>query len=184
MHKSLSIVLVCSLAFAMAGCSKKKADEGASATSAPSTTTTASGGSSGDHSTTTKSSDGSSSGTIPGMPSGDCLTASMAFAALAMAPASALLGSGMSQDDLNKLRSETEDLRSKIPAEIKDDFDVYAKAMEDYANALKDLNLSGDGVLNPDNAKKIQDATKILDDPAVKKAQDNIEKYFNEHCGT
>lgn len=109
---------------------------------------------------------------------GDCFTASLAFAALAITPLGFM--GGATQEQIDQLRQDTEELKAEVPAAIKADFQTYADGIEEYANALKGVSLTD--ILNPETQKKMEEAGKILDSPTMKTASDNIETYFSETC--
>jgi hypothetical protein len=109
---------------------------------------------------------------------GDCFAASLAFAALAITPLGFM--GGATQDQIDQLKSDTEELKAEVPSAVKDDFQTYADGIEQYANALKGVSLTD--IMNPETQQKMQDASKILDSPEMKAASDNIEKYFSETC--
>jgi hypothetical protein len=109
---------------------------------------------------------------------GDCLTASLAFAALALAPLG-FMGGG-SESDIAQLQTDAEKLKAEVPESIKGDFQTYADGIEAYANALKGVSFSD--IANPETQQKIQDASKLLETPEMTQAQQNIEKYFNDTC--
>lgn len=109
---------------------------------------------------------------------GDCLTTGLAFAALAMAPLGFM--GGATQDQIDQLKTDTEELKAQVPASIRADFQTYADGMEQYANALKGVSLTD--IMNPETQQKMEEAGKFLDSPEMKTASDNIEKYFSETC--
>ena len=102
----------------------------------------------------------------------------MAFLTLSLAPISFI--GGASEEDINKLERDTEDLRGKVPDEIRDDFETFSRGIEDYANALKGVNLRD--LLEPETQKKMEDASKFVDAPEMQQASDKIEAYFEKTC--
>ena len=76
-------------------------------------------------------------GTADGLSGGelDCYNVSLAFVALALAPANALEGGG--QDATDQIQADIETLRSQVPSEIVADFDVYAAGVQEYADTLR-----------------------------------------------
>jgi|GEM_PF-1978284 outer membrane murein-binding lipoprotein Lpp len=111
--------------------------------------------------------------------SGECLQTSLAYAALLLEPLG--FAGGASQDDLNQFEQQTQDLKAKIPDEIKGEFETVADAYKAYGDELKGLDFSD--LLNPDTQKKLEDASAQINSPEVKAAQDKIEAYFKDKCG-
>ena len=109
---------------------------------------------------------------------GDCLRTGMAFFALSLAPLGFM--SGASQEELDQLKADTEELAGDIPSEIKDDFDTYAAGIQAYADAMQGVNF--EDILDPAVQQKLEDASAMLDTPEMQQASDNIEKYFDETC--
>ena len=107
---------------------------------------------------------------------GDCMKAGLAYFALSMSALGASFGA--SESDLAEMQSSIDELKGEIPSEIEDDFTTYANALEEYANAMKGMDM-GDIMSGSGDAEK---AAAILDTPEVKQAQANIDKYFEETC--
>jgi outer membrane murein-binding lipoprotein Lpp len=189
LKKSAAVAVALLLSLAVVGCGSKKADDASSDAAGQaekqsqdnggnSTTTTEEGGS-----TTTTS--GSTSDAINSLNDltngnlGDCLSTSLAYAKLVLAP----LGftGGASQDQIDQFEKDTQDLEAKIPPELKDDFDTVAAAYKEYGDTLKGIDITDIG--NSDTLNKLEDASQKLDSPDVKAAQDRIQAYFDDNCG-
>jgi hypothetical protein len=187
LKKSGAVVVALLLTFAVVGCGSKK-DDSASNTDAAgsaekqsesnpdaSTMSTAK-----DSSSTTSGSNGLNSlNDITGGQLGDCLSASLAYASLVLEPLGFM--GGATQEQIDKFEQDTKDLEAKIPDALKDDFETVATAYKAYGEAIKDIDFSD--LLNPDTQQKVEDASKKLDDPDVKAAQDRIQSYFDTNCG-
>ena len=187
LKKSATVAVALVLSLAAVGCGSKKADnastdaagqsEKQSQDNGNSTTTKADG------STTTTS--GSSSDALNSLNDltngnlGDCLGTSLAYAKLVLAP----LGftGGATQDQIDQFEKDTADLETKIPPELKDDFDTVAAAYKDYGDTLKGVDFTD--LANSDTLNKLDEASKKLDSPDVKDAQDRIQAYFDSNCG-
>lgn len=107
---------------------------------------------------------------------GDCMKAGLAYFALSMSALGASFGA--SEADLAEMQSSIDELKGEIPSEIEDDFTTYANALEEYANAMKGMDM-GDIMSGSADA---ENAAAILETPEVKQAQENIDKYFEETC--
>jgi len=176
MRTKLAAVLVAGLVLGAGACGGgSKSDETSSGdalkSSSESTTTTES-----------SSSSGSSSGDINDLDDamnalgGDCMTAGLAYFALSMQALGASFG--MSEADLAEMESSISELKTEIPSAIEDDFNTYADALTQYANAMKGMDM-GDLMSGSSQA---EEAAAILETPEVKQAQENIDAYFDKEC--
>ena len=109
---------------------------------------------------------------------GDCMQAGLAYFALSMQALGASFGA--TESDLQEMQDSVDELKAEIPSEIKDDFQVYADALAEYANNMKEIDMND--LLDPSTQQKAEEAAAVLDTPEVTKAQENIEKYFDETC--
>jgi len=189
LKKSAAVAVALLLSLAVVGCGSKKNDDagGEAAGSAEkqsqvnpdaSSTTTAGEGSD-DSTSSPKDLSQTLSDVTGGGQLGDCLGASVAYASLVLEPLGFV--GGATQDQIDQFEQHTQDVQSKIPPELKDDFQTVAAAYKAYGEALKGINFSD--ILNPDTAQKMEDASNKLDAPEVKAAQDHIESYFDSNCG-
>jgi hypothetical protein len=133
--------------------------------------------------TSTKDNTGSTSSEALGLlgsgNAADCITTSLAYAALVLEPLGFM--GGAKQEDIDKFEKDTADLKAKMPSELQSDFQIVADAYKAYGDELKGLNLSD--LLNPDTQKKLEAASAQLDSAEVKTAQEHIDAYFKEKCG-
>ena len=60
---------------------------------------------------------------------------------------------------------------------------TWADAWQRFADEMGPA-LNDGGMLNPANADKVEAASKILDEPDVKAAGDDLQAYFENKCGT
>jgi len=189
LKKSAAVAVALLLSLAIVGCGSKKNDDagGEAAGSAEkqsqvnpdASSTTTAGEGSGDSTSSTKDLSQTLSDVTGGGQLGDCLGASVAYASLVLEPLGFV--GGATQDQIDQFEQHTQDVQSKIPPELKDDFQTVAAAYKAYGEALKGINFSD--ILNPDTAQKMEDASNKLDAPEVKAAQDHIESYFDSNCG-
>jgi hypothetical protein len=115
---------------------------------------------------------------LSGGTAGTCVTSALAWAALVLEPLGVL--SGSSQADIAKMQSDAAALRAQIPESIRNDFDVYVKAIQNFSDALQGVDLSN--ILDPAVQAKLQKASAAMDTAEVKKASDNIGAYFSKNC--
>jgi hypothetical protein len=173
LKKMVAIAFAAVLVFTAVGCSSSKKSDTVSASGDSSTTTTASSNSDSD----SGSNSGSGSGSAT---SANCIEASTAYASLFLA--SAGFASGATQEELDQFEKNANDLKAKIPDEVKDDFETVANAYRDYIEQLKGLDMTD--AFNADTMAKLQAAAEKISTPEVEAAQDRIDKYFTDNCGS
>jgi len=179
--KISAIALACLLMLGAVACGSKKNSDAVNSNGA---TAEKQSDSNATTSTTTKNTssttDGSGASGLGALgATGDCLQTSLAYAALILEPLG--FAGGASQDDLNKFEQQAQDLKAKIPDEIKSEFETVAAAYKTYGDQLKGLDFKD--LLNPDTQKKLQDASSAIDSQEVKDAQAKIDAYFKDKCG-
>ena len=185
--KPLAVLFASLLLFGAAACSSDSDDE----TSTEDASAQDDGATSGDDSSSSgddsssSGDDSSSSDDIPDLGNlDDCLEASAAFLQITLIPLGAAFGG--SEEDMAELEQSLEELDASIPDEVSDDYQIVREAYADYAEAMGGLDLSGDptALLDPDVADQLEEASAALEDPEVVEAQENIQAYFEELCGS
>jgi hypothetical protein len=111
---------------------------------------------------------------------GDCLSTSMAYFALSMAPLSFM--GGASESDIAELEGQLDDLSGEIPDEIRGDFETYAAGIQAYADAMKGMDSSN--ILDPEFQSRMEEAQAEMETSEMEEAQANIEAYFEQECGS
>jgi hypothetical protein len=107
--------------------------------------------------------------------SGECAE----LAGLGTKIAQAISGSNADVEQASKLFDE---LASKVPEEIRADFQVIAKNFSKIAEKLKDLNLSAGGTPSPEDLAKLQELTASLSSPEVTAAGQRIQDWAEKNC--
>ena len=110
--------------------------------------------------------------------SGDCLQAAGAYATIGLSILTYMGGATPAQ--IAELQSQVDDLKGEIPSEIRDDFQVFADGIAEYASAMQGVDMSN--ILDSDVQDQMQKASDALDSPEMTKAQANIDAYFSENC--
>jgi len=184
--KTAALVFAIALMFTAVACgSSKKADDVSAADAnkgekqsdgSGTTTTTRAKSTSSD---TSDTSGGSSSDALGGLASSDCLAAFTAYTGLYTEALG--FASGADQSQISDFEQKTQDLQSKIPSDLKDDFTTVANAYHQYAEAVKGIDYSD--LLNPATQDKLTQASNALDSQDVKDAQQRIDDYFTTTCG-
>ncbi len=102
----------------------------------------------------------------------ECLAASSAYLQIVAAPAA--LAGGASKEDVDKMRKQLEELKGKIPSDLKSDMETVGNAYAEFLDAIGNDGVTSDAALK---------ASEKLESSEVKKAQDNIDAYFKKNCG-
>ena len=99
----------------------------------------------------------------PGFSSDECKAVAAQFgAAMAMAL--------MPADQQAEATKQFETLKDKVPADIRDDVDTVATAMQDWYQRVKD------------DPQAANDIASLVSDPDFQKAADNVQAYFDDTC--
>ncbi|MCX7621890.1 MAG: hypothetical protein N2037_13735 [Acidimicrobiales bacterium] len=146
-----------------AGCSKKESSASSSGGNAKSGSDSGSGDGGGN----------SGAGGIPNLGNlNECIAASSAYLQIVAAPAGLALGA--SKEEVEEMKKNLQDLKGKVPSELRADMDTVGKAYAEFFDAIEANGITSD---------EAQKASKKLDSDEVKKAQDNIDAYFKKNCG-
>ena len=124
---------------------------------------------------TTEDTDTAASG---GVPSGDCLEAVAAFAALSQAVAAA----GASGDDAEDSARLFQEFADKAPEEISDDIQVLADAYAEYITVLSGLDLQAGETPSADQIQELEQASEALSQPEVTAASDHFSSWASTNC--
>jgi hypothetical protein len=175
---------VAAVALALAGCggSSDSGNDAAADTVATDTTAPTEDTSTEDMSTVDTSTEDTSTetGGLAGL-SGECKDLAEASQAFGAAIASS---SGGADDDLNATADAYKALAQKAPDEIKDDFEVLAGVMADYAKAFRDAGLKPGQTPTPKQIAKLVVLSRTLNRPEVQKASAAIATWTQENCGS
>ena len=115
---------------------------------------------------------------------GDCVEASAAFIQITLLPVGAAMG--LSEAEAAELETTFDELDASIPDEVQGDYEVMRDAYLEFAEAMGGINLAEDptALLDEDVAAQMEEATAALEEPEVVEAQENIQAYFDELCGS
>lgn len=115
--------------------------------------------------------------------SGECADFVEAFGNAGAAVGSAF-GGGGSSDDLAQVADYFEEIASNVPEDIRGDFEVFAEAYSDFAQALADsgIDLSDASTANPEDLAALQAVMEAFSAPEVQEASDNISAWVEESC--
>jgi hypothetical protein len=112
----------------------------------------------------------------------ECVQAAAAWSEIFLAQGQFMTGT-VSKEELANYRESLDVIGTKVPSELKGDFEVMAKAWGEWSEAVGDIDMSDPAQLtNPATAEKLDEAAKKLDTPEVNAAQDKVSDYF-ENCG-
>jgi hypothetical protein len=114
-------------------------------------------------------------GIIPGLPGGECLEFQLAYTTLTM---QSFLGMGADEEQLEELEEGLSEMRSFVPSEIEDDFEVVSEA---FREAMR-LAIGSSLLLGEPSEEQARQAEEILESPEVVEAQENINDWLLENC--
>jgi ABC-type Fe3+-hydroxamate transport system substrate-binding protein len=168
--RRLTVLLLAVLALLAAGCGGDDSNEASSDTDTAIVEQTTS-------QEATETSRSEATGTEAGGTtlSGECAE----LAGLGARIAQAISGSNADVEQASKLFDE---LATKVPDEIKPDFQVIAKNFSKIAEKMKDLNLSAGGKPSTDDLAKLQELSASLSSPEVTAAGQRIQAWAEKNC--
>ena len=105
---------------------------------------------------------------IPDVFGGDCVEFALAYSTVFLGGLAAAFGS---EEDVQEMQSELEDLGGSVPSEIADEFQTLQEAYADYFDSIGDEGIFGAG-----------DIETPEDDPDVVAAQETIDDWLAENC--
>lgn len=110
---------------------------------------------------------------------GNCAEAATAFGAVAMSASQAVTDpEAFSIDDLKK---NIDIAREAVPAELEDEFNLYADMYLAFGQAIADAG-GLEGLADPENAAKFADMQQKLDSVEVNEAGNRLTEYFSNEC--
>ena len=101
------------------------------------------------------------------------------FAGLSAKLSQAFAGSS---SDLDSATEVLDQFADQVPEEIRDDYEVLAKNLKEFADELKDLGLASGETPSPEDIAKLQEITQSLDSAEVREASQNIEAWAQANC--
>lgn len=171
MRRATTLLVLATLALAVAGCggSKKSASE---TTASTTTTTTTESSSTAESSTTT-----TGTATTPVFASGKCKS---------LAAASQKIGKDLSaasaKGNLQDVAKEFQQFANTVPSEIRGDVQTIAAAISKYADALKGVDLTPGKTPSAADLAKLQAAVQSIDQPKLQAAEKHIEAWAQKNC--
>jgi ABC-type phosphate transport system substrate-binding protein len=167
--RRFTVLLIATLALLAAGCGGDDSNEASSDTDTAviEETTTA-------EVTTGETTETTAGGATTAL--GECAE----LATLGTKLAQAVTGSNANVEEASKLLDE---LATKVPEEIRADFQVIAENFSKIAEKLKGLDLSSaGGTPSADDLAKLQELTASLSSPEVTKAGQRIQAWAEKNC--
>jgi hypothetical protein len=115
-------------------------------------------------------------GLIPGLPGGDCVEFQFAYSTMTLG---SFIGFGADPAQRDELEQALSEMRSTVPSEIEDDFEIVADAFTESMS----IAFSGGGLVGGEpSQEQSAEAEAILESPEVTAAQDNINNGLTENC--
>jgi hypothetical protein len=75
-----------------------------------------------------------------------------------------------------------DELASRVPEEIRDDFEVIAENFSQVAEAAQELDLAPGETPGPEDLARLQELTESLNSPEVAAAGERIQAWTEENC--
>lgn len=110
---------------------------------------------------------------------GDCAEAATAFGAVAMSASQAI--SDPDTFSVDELKKNIDIARKAVPAELEDEFDLYADMYVAYGETIAEIGGAA-GLGDPTNAAKLSELQEKLDAIDVNEAGDRLTEYFSNEC--
>ena len=89
---------------------------------------------------------------------------------------------GGGSGDLDSASEVFDELADRVPEEIREDYRVLADNFKQFADALKDVDLTSGETPSPETLAKLQQAASSMDQPEIQQASENIEAWVQENC--
>lgn len=90
-------------------------------------------------------------------------------------------------DELQEVADSFQRAADEVPNEMSDDFRVIADAFGQFADALSDVDLDPNdpqavSEMTEEDMAALQEAGRVMDDPAVQEAATNVTTFLEENC--
>jgi hypothetical protein len=170
--RRIAVLLLAALTLVAAGCGGDDANEAADDTETAVVEDSGTPTESDDSATETEdAADDSGTGAL----TGECA----AFAGLSAKLSQAFAGSSSDLDSATEIFDEVAD---QVPEEIRDDYEVLANNIEEFADELKELDLAAGETPSPEDIAKLQEIAQSLDSAEVREASQNLEAWAQANC--
>lgn len=142
------------------------------------------GGATNDTTTTSQASTTTSAGATTstqdstGGVSAACISGTQAMANAAAAYAGALGG----QTDEEQLAGQLQAMAEAAPAEIRDEFRIYAQAMGQFLDGLAEVDFQPGVVPTQAQIEKLEELSEIMEAQNVQDAVEAIDDWFSNNC--
>lgn len=93
---------------------------------------------------------------------------------------------GTEGGDLQDVAQYFEEIADEVPEEIKGDFETFAAAYSEFAQAAADagIDFSDPDSMTPEALQELGAAAEAFNDPEVQEASERISTFAEETCGT
>lgn len=110
---------------------------------------------------------------------GNCAEAATAFGTVALSATQAI--SNPDAFSVDELKKNIEIARKVIPAELEDEFDLYAEMYVAYGETIAEIG-GAEGLSDPANMSKLEELQLKLEDVDVNEAGQRLTEYFESEC--
>jgi hypothetical protein len=92
---------------------------------------------------------------------------------------------GTEGEDLSDVATYFDEIADEVPGEIKDDFETFAAAYRQFAEAAEEagIDFSDPATMTPEALQEMGTAAEAFNDPEVQEASERISTFAEETCG-
>jgi len=167
------ISILCAILALVAGCATSGAEDTTTTAATPDTTEA-------QVTTTVADDEGSGDGGV-GTPSAECLEASEAMTSAMESFGTSMTGA-LTSEVMQQVADQLEAMAAAAPEEIRDDFEVLARELGPFYEALGEIGLTSGAQPTPDQIAALAAASEGVDQEALQEASSNLEAWFTENC--
>jgi hypothetical protein len=93
---------------------------------------------------------------------------------------------GTEGEDLSDVANYFDEIAGEVPDEIKDDFETFAAAYREFAEAAEEagVDFSDPATMTPEALQEMGSAAEAFNDPEVQEASERISTFAEETCGS
>jgi type IV pilus biogenesis protein CpaD/CtpE len=116
-----------------------------------------------------------------GAPNAECLEAGDAMTSAMESFGSSMTGA-FTSENMEQVADQLEAMAAAAPDEIRDDFEVLARELGPFYEALGEIGLTPGAQPTPDQIAALAAASEGVDQVALQEASSNLEAWFADNC--